>query len=99
MIGIYRFHDLMLQRLLELAGPEAHILIVSDHGFESGARRPRERVEPAKWHRPQGIFVLHGPGIRADERIEGATLLDVAPTALTLLGLPIGDDMEGKPLM
>ncbi len=99
MTGIYRFHDLMLGRLLELAGPQAHVMIVSDHGFQSGARRPRGPVEPAQWHRPQGIFVLHGPGIRADERIEGATLLDVAPTVLTLLGLPIGDDMEGKVLV
>ncbi len=98
MTGIYRFHDLMLQTLIELAGPDAHVLIVSDHGFESGARRPRGPIEPAKWHRPQGIFVLHGPGIRADERIEGATLLDIAPTVLTLLGLPIGEDMEGKML-
>ena len=99
MTGIYRFHDLMLGRLLELAGPRAYVAIVSDHGFESGARRPRGRVEPAKWHRQQGIFVLHGPGIRADETIEGATLLDIAPTVLTLLGLPVGEDMEGKPLV
>lgn len=98
MTGIYRFHDLMLGRLIELAGPETHILIVSDHGFESGPRRPQGAVEPAKWHRPQGILVLAGPGIRSDERIEGATLLDVAPTVLTLLKLPIADDMEGKPL-
>lgn len=97
--GIYRFHDLMLGRLVELVGPNAHVIIVSDHGFECGARRPRGRVEPAKWHRPQGIFVLHGPGIRADDRIEGATLLDIAPTVLALLGLPVGDDMEGKPLV
>ena len=99
MTGIYRFHDLMLGRLLELAGPDAHIMIVSDHGFASGSQRPRGPVEPARWHRPQGIFVLHGPGVRSDERIEGATLLDIAPTVLSLLGLPIGDDMEGKPLV
>ncbi len=99
MSGIYRFHDLMLGRLVELAGPDAHVMLVSDHGFESGARRPRGPVEPAKWHRPQGIFVLHGPGIRADERVEAATLLDVAPTVLTLLGLAIGEDMQGKPLI
>ncbi|HEY2799221.1 MAG TPA: alkaline phosphatase family protein [Chthoniobacterales bacterium] len=97
--GIYRFHDLMLGRLVELAGPRAHVMIVSDHGFESGVRRPRGPVEPATWHRPQGIFVLHGPGIRRDERIDGATLLDIAPTLLTLLGLPVGDDMEGKLLV
>jgi predicted AlkP superfamily phosphohydrolase/phosphomutase/tetratricopeptide (TPR) repeat protein len=99
MTGIYRFHDLMLGRLVELAGPDAYVMLVSDHGFESGDRRPRGNVDPARWHRTQGIFVLRGPGIRADERIEGATLLDIAPTVLTLLGLPIGDDMEGKPLV
>ena len=31
--------------------------------------------------------------------IEGATLLDVAPTVLTLLGLPVGEDMQGKVLV
>lgn len=74
-------------------------MIVSDHGFQSGPQRPRQTVEPAQWHRPQGIFVLNGPGIRADEIIEGATLLDVAPTVLTLFGLPVGEDMEGKVLV
>jgi len=98
MRGVYRFHDLMLERLIQLAGPDAHVMIVSDHGFQSGELRPRKQVEPALWHRPQGIFVLHGPGIRADEMIEGASLLDIAPTALALLGLPIGEDMEGKVL-
>ena len=99
MTGIYRFHDLMLERLLQLAGPDAYVMIVSDHGFQSGPLRPRGPVEPAQWHRPQGIFVLHGPGIRADEMIEGATLLDIAPTILTLFGLPVGEDMEGKILV
>ncbi len=96
MTGTYRFHDLMLGRLLELAGPEAHVVIVSDHGFLSGTQRPRTRVEPAQWHRPQGILVLHGPGIRRDERVEGATLLDVAPTVLTLLGLPSATTWKAK---
>ncbi|MDQ6766156.1 MAG: alkaline phosphatase family protein [Verrucomicrobiota bacterium] len=37
--GVYRFHDLMLQRLLQLAGPETYVMIIYD-GFESGERRP-----------------------------------------------------------
>ena len=99
MHNLYVFHDGMLGRLVELAGPGAHVLIVSDHGFESGARRPRRPVEPAQWHRAQGIFVAHGPGIRADATVEGATLLDLAPTVLALFGLPAGEDMEGKVLV
>ncbi len=99
MSAVYQFHDVMLERLLQLAGPETYLMIVSDHGFQSGPNRPRGQVEPAQWHRPQGIFLLSGPGIAPDQSIEGATLLDIAPTILTLLGLPVGEDMEGKVLV
>lgn len=101
--GAYRFHDMMLERLLDLAGPETTVILCSDHGFESGSQRPRgtprEPAGPAIWHRQYGIFVMAGPGIRQDERIYGASLIDVAPTVLTLLGLPIGEDMDGRPLL
>src|SRR5581483_2351189 len=40
-----------------------------------------------------------GPHVRRDERIYGATLLDVTPTVLTLYGLPVGDDMDGRVLV
>ena len=99
MSGIYRFHDLMLERLLQLAGEDSHVMIVSDHGFLNDHRRPPGKVEPAQWHRSQGVFCLYGPGIKADETIHGATLLDIAPTVLTLFGLPVGADMEGKILV
>lgn len=99
MNAIYEFHDQMLGRLVELAGPEAHIMIVSDHGFQSGGLRPTGPVDPAQWHRNFGMFLLAGPGIKQDETIHGATLLDIAPTVLTLFGLPVARDMEGKVLV
>ncbi len=98
MNGIYRFHDLMLARLLELAGPETHVMLVSDHGFLNDHRRPLAPVEPARWHRLYGVFCLHGPGVKADETIYGASLLDITPTVLNMFGLPVGEDMEGKVL-
>ena len=101
--GAYRFHDMMLERLLDLAGPETTVILCSDHGFESGSQRPRgtprEPAGPAVWHRQYGIFVMAGPGIQRDERIYGASLIDIAPTVLTLFGLPIGADMDGRPLL
>ena len=101
--GAYRFHDMMLERLLELAGPETTVILCSDHGFESGSQRPRgtprEPAGPAVWHRQYGIFVMAGPGIKRDERIYGASLIDIAPTVLTLFDLPIGEDMDGRPLL
>lgn len=101
--GAYRFHDMMLERLLQLAGPDTTVILCSDHGFESGAQRPhgvpREPAGPAVWHRPYGIFVAAGPGIKKDERIYGASLIDITPTILTLFGLPVGEDMDGRPLL
>ncbi len=98
----YQFHDMMLARLIGLAGPDAHIMVVSDHGFHSDHLRPRgipdEPSGPTVCHRPFGMFCLAGPGIKKDERIYGAGILDIAPTILTLFGLPIGRDMDGKVL-
>lgn len=100
--GAYRFHDMMLERLLELAGPETTIVLCSDHGFESGSQRvqgtPREPAGPAIGHRQYGILVMAGPGIKQDERIYGASLIDITPTILTVFGLPLGRDMDGRPL-
>ncbi|GAK51790.1 type I phosphodiesterase/nucleotide pyrophosphatase [Candidatus Moduliflexus flocculans] len=101
--GGYRFHDMMLARLVELAGDDATIMLISDHGFHSDHLRPgflpKEPAGPAYQHRTHGIFVLKGPHIQRDELVFGASLLDITPTLLTLFGLPIGADMDGKPLV
>ncbi len=101
--GAYRFHDMMLERLLQLAGDDTTVILCSDHGFQSGTFRPigtpREPAGPAVWHRQYGMLVMKGPGIKKDERIYGASLIDVGPTILTLYGLPIGADMDGRPLV
>ncbi len=105
MAQMYRFYDRMLGAVLELAGDETTVMIVSDHGFLSDHRRPRNvpqtlspEAEAAAWHARYGIFVMKGPGIRKDERIYGATLLHIAPTVLHALGLETGKDMPAQPL-
>jgi predicted AlkP superfamily phosphohydrolase/phosphomutase len=49
-------------------------------------------------HRMDGILLAQGPHIRRNARIEGAGIIDVAPTVMYALGLPIPTDMDGKPL-
>ncbi|MCB9348848.1 MAG: alkaline phosphatase family protein [Lewinellaceae bacterium] len=96
----YRFHDTMLGSLIELAGEDATILLVSDHGFHSDHLRvnaiPKDPAGPSWEHGPYGIFVMKGPNIRKDETIYGASLLDITPTVLAHLEEPIGLDMDGK---
>ena len=49
-------------------------------------------------HRMDGIILAQGPHIRRDAKLEGAGIIDVAPTVMYTLGMPIPSDMDGKPL-
>jgi len=99
----YRFHDMMLGRLLQLAGEDATVFLISDHGFHPDHHRKknvhRSMAGPADEHSPYGIICARGPGIKKDEIIYGASILDITPTLLTLCGLPVGEDMDGKTLV
>ncbi len=102
MEGAYRYHDMMLGVLLQLAGDEATVILMSDHGFHPDHLRPaglpNEPAGPAAEHRQYGIFVMKGPGIARGTRLTGASLLDVTPTILHCMGLPVGEDMDGRVL-
>jgi predicted AlkP superfamily phosphohydrolase/phosphomutase/tetratricopeptide (TPR) repeat protein len=99
----YRYHDAMLGRLLQLAGPDCAVMVLSDHGFHSGRLLPdyipAEAAGPAVEHRHFGIFAMRAPGVLKGERVYGASVLDIAPTVLHLFGLPPGNDMDGKVLI
>lgn len=47
-------------------------------------------------HRPEGILIAHGAGIRSGEQITDAHLLDLAPTILSVLGIQPLPEMDGR---
>jgi predicted AlkP superfamily phosphohydrolase/phosphomutase len=47
---------------------------------------------------PDGFFMAVGDGVKAGGTLTGASVLDVAPTILYLMGLPVARDMEGRVL-
>lgn len=100
--GAYRYHDMMLDVLLKIAGEDTTVMLISDHGFEPGNLRPKhnpnEPAGPAAEHSPLGIFCARGPGIKKNHEIQSACLLDITPTLLHLKGLPVGEDMDGRVL-
>jgi len=49
-------------------------------------------------HHPDGIAILSGPGVRSGGTVTQASVLDIVPTILALLGKPIGRDMDGRAL-
>ncbi|MDQ2866806.1 MAG: alkaline phosphatase family protein [Verrucomicrobiota bacterium] len=97
----YRLYDQMLGKLLELAGNDATVIVCSASGYFTGEERPvlrdDEHGSGAITQRPRGFAIMRGPGIRRDEWFYGADILGVTPTIFTLLGLPIGADMRGRP--
>lgn len=50
-------------------------------------------------HRKNGFLILYGNSFKQKEKIEDAEIIDICPTILHLLGLPIGLEMDGKPLV
>ena len=53
---------------------------------------------PTGDHRMDGILVAAGPAFRRGATPRGAELLDIAPTVLHLLGVPVPADMDGRVL-
>lgn len=49
-------------------------------------------------HRLHGIFLAYGNNIRAGIHLEEPSIMDLAPTILHSMNLPIPDDMDGKVL-
>jgi hypothetical protein len=91
MKAYYRFTDELVGRILDLADARTTILVISDHGFQGEVGRSSEA------RKVDGIILLAGRNAARGE-IAGATVYDVTPTVLVLLGLPPARDMGGKVL-
>ena len=49
-------------------------------------------------HRPTGFMIAAGDGIAAGTAIQGAHILDLAPTVYALMSLSIPEHMQGRPI-
>ena len=90
----YIYTDGLIKQLVDAAGPQATVVVVSDHGFEK---------EPdGSYHHhysPDGILFAAGPGIKQGGTVVDASVYDVFPTLLYLFDLAIPADIEGRPLV
>jgi predicted AlkP superfamily phosphohydrolase/phosphomutase len=87
--------DGFVKRLLAGMDPRTTVLIVSDHGF--GPATPYDPESQINGdHRLEGIIIAAGNHVRRGTAGSPPSVLDIAPTLLYLLGLPTGNDMEGR---
>ncbi len=96
--------DLYLGAIMKQAAANDVVLVISDHGYgDNPSLQPIQRtykdwIKPPHWHTKRGILVAAGGPIRQGTEGVVASVLDVTPTVLALLGLPVGRDMDGKVL-
>jgi len=50
-------------------------------------------------HAVDGIIVAVGEPFAAGATFDGASVIDITPTVLVSVGLPVAEDMDGRPLM
>lgn len=85
-------------------GPDLHVIMdgyrtVAYPLFAADARLFARRVpDDSGTHRPAGIFIAGGPAVARGRTIDGARLIDLAPTILHLLDVPIPTDYDGRML-
>lgn len=94
--------DQIIGRTLARLGPRDLLLVVSGFGMEPltpGKRLLERTVGNARLSgthegAPDGFLLAYGAGI-APGRLSRASVVDLAPTILYFLGLPVGRDMDG----
>jgi tetratricopeptide (TPR) repeat protein len=101
---MYLFADRLLGEVMAAMDERSTLVVVSDHGFELGVlhddpskTRDLRRVSE-RFHKIEGVIYLYGHQVKRHGRLDRPTIRDVAPTVLSLLGLPAGQDMPGRVL-
>ncbi len=49
-------------------------------------------------HRPDGVLILAGPGVKAGTQLHGANIVDLTPTLLHAMGVGVPRDLDGRVL-
>jgi hypothetical protein len=98
----YAFLDAEIGAALEILAPGDLLLVVSGFGMEPMTVPKRvlarvlgdERVSGTHERAPDGFLLAYGTQVRSGKLQRGA-VVDVVPTILYYLGLPVGRDMDG----
>jgi hypothetical protein len=101
----YRHLDRFLAAVWQRAAEPRILAVVSPYGYEAptgmrrlGALAAGRSLEGFSRRAPDGVLMLLGEGIRPGTFLEQAELIDVFPTLLYALGLPIARDLDGRVL-
>lgn len=91
--------DRLIGEWMQVLTEDTTVIVMSAHGFRWGRERPRS--QPAGRaaladHRSQGIFIAYGNHVVPSRAARSASIYDVTPTILAILGLPPSMEMPGE---
>ncbi|MFQ6037419.1 MAG: alkaline phosphatase family protein, partial [Candidatus Aminicenantales bacterium] len=99
----YQFYDGIIGRYLASLKEDDLLVVFSPHGIEPLPLWKRVvewivgNAEISAYHdlAPDGVVFFYGKQILRGKNVQGMRLVDIAPTLLNYLGLPVGKDMDG----
>jgi len=77
--------------------PKPGYTTFEEHEFAANSVITQSKIVSGT-HKLNGILMMKGCGIKKSTALQGANIMDLAPTVLYLLGLPIPTDMDGRVL-
>lgn len=90
--------DRLLGEWMAVLPKDTTVIVVSAHGFRWGKNRPHSAPNGGAAlsdHRNPGVFIAYGTHVAASRAAHSISIYDIAPTLLTLLGLPQSGEMPG----
>lgn len=99
----YRFYDQIIGKHLVTMKEDELLVVFSPHGIEPLPIWKRmvhwifgdKDISAYHENGPEGVIFLYGKDIIRGRHIEEIRLIDIAPTLLNYLELPVGKDMDG----
>ncbi len=99
----YQFYDQIIGKYLAALKEDELLVVYSPHGIEPLPFWKRlvewilGNASVSSYHEqaPDGAIFFYGKDIARGKNIEGMKLVDVVPSLLYSLGLPVGKDMDG----
>lgn len=95
--AMQRGFDAFLGKLLQRLDPGTVLVVASDHGHAPTILHQDFFTQHR--HGPPGILLMMGGPVKPGTVIQGAHILDLYPTMLYLLGLPVPQDVTGKVML
>jgi hypothetical protein len=93
----YAWFDAELGKYLQQVDDDTTVIICSDHGMGPWKAALANKTEQFSGsHRRQGILIMGGKNVQPGVKITGSSVLDILPTVLYLIGMPVAEDMDGK---